>query len=64
MLQQIAEYYYGKMGKNCAEAVLLAANEVFDTEFAAEEVQLFLGFGGGMMQKYLWGAHSGDCSTE
>lgn len=56
MLQQIAEYHYGKMGKNCAEAVLLAANEVYDTEFSAEEVQLFLGFGGGMGCKSTCGA--------
>ena len=43
MLQQIAEYYYGKMGKNCAEAVLLAAEYYAEIRFD-ETAQTAQGF--------------------
>lgn len=48
MFKEKAEYYYGTLGKNCAEGLLLAAKDVFGMEFTESEVQLFVGFGGGM----------------
>ena len=29
MLKEKAAYYYGTLGKNCAEGLLLAANDVY-----------------------------------
>lgn len=48
MLKEKAGYYYGTLGKNCAEGVLLAANDVYELNLTDSEVQLFAGFGGGM----------------
>ncbi|MBD5094355.1 MAG: nitrite reductase [Subdoligranulum sp.] len=48
MLKEKAAYYYGELGKNCAEGLLLAANDVYDLNLTENEIQLFAGFGGGM----------------
>lgn len=47
-LKEKAGYYYGTLGKNCAEGILLAANDVYDLNLTESEIQLFAGFGGGM----------------
>ncbi|MGN0976876.1 MAG: C-GCAxxG-C-C family (seleno)protein, partial [Faecousia sp.] len=48
MLKQKAAYYYGTLGKSCAEGILLAANDVYDLKLTEGEVQLFAGFRTGM----------------
>ncbi len=48
MLKEKAAYYYGELGKNCAEGILLAANDVYHLGLTESEIQLFAGFGGGM----------------
>lgn len=48
MLREKAEYYYGTLGRNCAEGLLLAAKDVYNLELTDAEIQLFSGFGGGM----------------
>jgi C_GCAxxG_C_C family probable redox protein len=59
MLKEKAGYYYGTMGKNCAEGLLLAANEVYNLGISDTDVALFAGFGGGMGCKSTCGALSG-----
>ena len=48
MLKERASYYYGTLGKNCAEGILLAANDVYGLKLTDQEIQLFSGFGRGM----------------
>lgn len=48
MLKEKAAYYYGTLGKSCAEAVLLAASDVYDLKLTDQEAQLFAGFRTGM----------------
>ena len=48
MLKERASYYYGTLGKNCAEGILLAANDVYSLKLTEQEIQLFSGFGRGM----------------
>lgn len=48
MLKERASYYYGTLGKNCAEGILLAANEVYRLGLTEREIRLFSGFGRGM----------------
>ena len=48
MLKEHATYYYMEDGCNCAEAVLLAANEVYHLGLAEDCAKLVGGFGGGM----------------
>ncbi len=48
MLEQLAQKYYNECGKNCAEAILLAANEKYKLGLEEEDADLVIGFGGGM----------------
>ena len=48
MLKEKARYYYGTLGKNCAEGILLAANDVYGLGLTEKDIVLFAGFGGGM----------------
>ena len=48
MLKEKAAYYYGTLGKGCGEAILLAANDVYDLKLSEEAIQLFAGFRTGM----------------
>ncbi|MBQ8293314.1 MAG: C-GCAxxG-C-C family protein [Bacilli bacterium] len=48
MLQELARKYYNECGKNCAEAILLAGNEVYNLGLKEEDADLVIGFGGGM----------------
>ncbi len=48
MLREKAAHYYFALGKSCAEAVLLAANDQYQLNLAAGEIQLFAGFRTGM----------------
>lgn len=48
MLKEKASYYYGALGKNCAEGILLAASDIYGWNLTDADVQLFAGFGGGM----------------
>jgi C_GCAxxG_C_C family probable redox protein len=48
MLKERATYYYMEDGCNCAEAVLLAANDVYGLGLSDETAKVVGGFGGGM----------------
>ena len=48
MLSETAKKYYSEQNRNCAEAMLLAANEEYGLGIDAEAVKLVGGFGGGM----------------
>ena len=47
-LKERAGYYYFTMGKGCAEAVLMAANEAYDLGLTESAIGLFAGFRTGM----------------
>lgn len=59
MLAEKTKYYYGELDKNCAEALLLAANDVYDLGITETDINLFAGFGGGMGCQSTCGALSG-----
>ena len=47
-LKELAQVYYNEKGKNCAEALLLGANDTFNLGLKDEDAKLLVGFGGGM----------------
>ena len=47
-LTEQAKVYYNEKGKNCAEAILLAASDVYALNLNDEDAKLLIGFGGGM----------------
>lgn len=47
MLKEKMVYYYKELDKNCAEAAVLAASDVYGLNLDENAVKLFLGFGGG-----------------
>lgn len=58
MLRERAGYHY-QAGRNCAEAMLLAMNEVYGLGLASESLRLVSGFGGGMGAEKACGALTG-----
>ncbi len=42
------KYYYSEKNKNCAEAILLASNEVFGFGLSEDCAKIVMGFGGGL----------------
>ncbi len=48
MLAERVMEYYAEREKNCAEAMLLAANDQYDLHLTQDDVVLLSGFGGGM----------------
>lgn len=58
MLKEKATALY-ESGYNCAETVILAANEVYNLGLSEKEVKLMAGFGGGMGCGQVCGALSG-----
>lgn len=48
MLKEKASQYYQQENRNCAEAILLAANDVWQLGLSADSARLIGGFGGGM----------------
>lgn len=59
MLVEKAKYYYFNKGKNCAEGLMLAANDSYNLGITENEAALFNGFGGGMGCGGTCGAISG-----
>jgi C_GCAxxG_C_C family probable redox protein len=59
MLEEKARFYYGTKEKNCAEGILLAANDVYGLNLSDTDISLFAGFGGGMGCGSTCGALSG-----
>ncbi|WP_432651282.1 C-GCAxxG-C-C family (seleno)protein [Huintestinicola sp.] len=47
-MKEKASYYYGSQNKGCAEAILLAANDVYGLGLTDAEADLFAGFRTGM----------------
>lgn len=63
MLKDKMVYNYQILDKNCAEAVILAANEVYEIGLDPAAVKLFIGFGGGMGCGSTCGALTGAISV-
>lgn len=59
MLKDKANYYYIDKGMNCAEAVLLGANDEYDLGLAPDSAKLIAGFGGGIGCGNICGALAG-----
>lgn len=59
MLKEKAAYYYGTLDKSCAEAILMAANDVYGLGMAEDAIKLFVGFRTGMGMGGTCGALSG-----
>lgn len=59
MLKEKAVYYYFEQGRNCAEALLSAANDVYHFQLSETDLALFSGFGGGMGCKSTCGSLTG-----
>ncbi len=56
MLRDKAGYYYTNEDCNCAEAIIRAANDVYDLGINDAGLRAFGGFGGGVGCKHLCGA--------
>lgn len=59
MLRDKVKKYFLDEGRNCAESMLLAANEEYGLGLGEGEVELMRGFGGGMGAGITCGAISG-----
>lgn len=59
MLKEKARQYYEKENRNCAESVLLAANDVYGLGLDEQSIRMIGGFGGGMGCCGVCGALSG-----
>ena len=58
MLKDKVYKYYVEQGMNCAEAMLLGANEEYGLGLSPESAKLIGGFGGGMGRRKTCGACS------
>lgn len=47
-LSEQSKIYYNEKGKNCAEAILLAASDKYSLGLGDADAKLIMGFGGGM----------------
>lgn len=62
-LRDLAAKYYMEKNTNCAEAILLAANEKYKLHVGDEEMKLVSGFGGGMGCGSTCGALAGSIAV-
>ncbi len=58
-----ASYYYGEQGKNCAVAILLAANDVYSLGLSPEDASLVVGFGAGISCGAICGCLAGSVAV-
>lgn len=63
MLKDLASKYYLEKGYNCAQAVLLAANEYYKLGVREKQAKFVVAFGGGMGCGKLCGALAGAMSA-
>jgi len=63
MLRDRVKKYYLDEGYNCAESMLLAANEEYAMGLGESELQLMKGFGGGMAVGHACGALTGSVAA-
>lgn len=63
MLKQFANHYYIEQGLNCAESILLAANDEYELGITQESAKLIAGFGGGIGCGNTCGALAGAISA-
>lgn len=56
-------YYYTEKGYNCAETILLSANDAWDLNLTADSIRFMGGFGGGMGSGIVCGAVSGSVAA-
>lgn len=63
MLRDLAKKYYFDEEYNCAEALLLASNEMYNLGLKKEDVDFITAFGGGMGCGRVCGALSGSLSA-
>lgn len=63
MLKERAGYYYAQDDRNCAESMLLGANDVYELGVDVSAAKLIAGFGGGMGCGGTCGALAGGISV-
>ena len=63
MLRDKVKKYFLDEGKNCAESMLLAANEEYSIGLTDSEIEIMRGFGGGMGYGLTCGAISGSVAA-
>lgn len=63
MLVEKAKNYYANHNYNCGEAILLAANDVYQLGLSQEDTKLVAGFGGGMGVGGTCGALAGSLAV-
>lgn len=62
-MNKLIEKYYINQKLNCAETILLMANEEYNLELSNESISLIKGFGGGMSKELVCGAITGGIAT-
>lgn len=62
-IKDYISYYYAEKGYNCAETILLSANEAWDLNLPAGSQKLMGGFGGGMGSGIVCGAVGGGVAA-
>ncbi len=63
MLRDKVKKYFLDNNRNCAESMLLAANEEYGLDLGENEIELMRGFGGGMGSGITCGAVSGSIAA-
>lgn len=63
MLEKIAKKYYHEKSYNCAESILLAANEYYHLNLKDNDFQLVTAFGGGLGCGRICGALTGGLAA-
>ncbi len=63
MIRDYVKKYYIDQNRNCAESLLLAANEALGLELQETDVRLIAGFGGGIGCGDLCGAVAGSVAV-
>ena len=63
MLKNIAKKYYHEQNYNCAESLLLAANECYSLNLKENDYQLLTAFGGGLGCERICGALTGGIAA-
>ncbi len=63
MLRERVKKYFLDEGRNCAESMLMAANEEYNIGLSVSEMELMRGFGGGFGYGLTCGAVSGSVAA-
>lgn len=62
-MNNLVRKYYLEQGFNCAETMLLAANDEFNLNLDESHIRIMSGFGGGVCKEILCGAVTGGVAV-